>query len=129
MYRNPLQAPFAPIDQGLGELTAKEQLDAMHATAVAIYNAKAAGDVEEVTRLRDVLRQQSRAYLQGSGVSDQLGWVDKLILDTGNWIQSSVNALPGAIAALPSSVGVGLIRAAIPWVAGYFAIKWLAGKV
>lgn len=119
--------PFAPVDQGLGEIAPEARIQKeLHALAVAIYAAQQARDVERVISLRQqfVVKAREMAALGGG----DLTWLDRFILTTGTWIEQSVKALPAAIAALPAGVGVGLIKAALPYALLYFGVRYLMGK-
>lgn len=109
----------------LGELAAEEEgardtflVRQMHALAIAINQAKERGDRAGVEALLARFKVLATEYRQ-RGATDFSAF-DRFILTVGQWIETSVDAIPGAIAALPMAVGKGLIAAAIP-----FALLWL----
>jgi hypothetical protein len=113
-------------------------LQQLHALAVAIYqaqqDAKAAqerGDIQyatnriqEVARLRDQFQVLAHQFV---GV-DALGGVDAFILKTGTWVEQSMKALPGALAAIPSAFGQATFMALLPWVGAGLLVLWFLGR-
>ncbi len=80
--------------------------------------AKASGDTVQYAQLQQAYLQlnDARAKLVAGITSDSdLTAIDKLILDTGNYIDQVVSALPGAIAAVPAGIGKGIIGAIWPF--------------
>ena len=105
------------VFSGLGETVTETDptrlVRELHATAVAIYQAKTRGDVTGVQNLLAHFRAVAEAYRR-TGASD-LSQFDALILETGRWVEKALAAVPGAVAALPLAIGEGLIKAAIPF--------------
>ena len=99
---------------------------AMHDVAVAIYAAKQRNDRAEVERLLEQFRVFADEY-RARGATD-LSAVDRFVLAVGNWIENAVDAIPAAIAALPTAVGKGLIQAVIPFAALYLGFLWLTSQ-
>lgn len=85
----------------------------MHALNIAITQAKARNDKQTVAALLERYKALADQY-RALGGADLTG-VDRFILTTGQWIEGVVTAIPSAISALPTAVGSGLIRAAIPF--------------
>jgi hypothetical protein len=100
----------------LGEVRTDDPflLQQMHALAISIGQAKDRGDKAAVIALRNRFEQLA-AQFRANGGTEGLSAVDNFILAVDQWIQTSVDAIPGAIAALPVAVGKGLIMAAIPF--------------
>lgn len=129
--------PGPAVDYNLGELGwhtslgdtpsdgGAALLQQLHQIALQINAAKAAGDTQQVTDLLAQFQQVASDYRAAGDPADQLTTFDQFVLDTGNWVQQSVNALPGAISALPSAIGSGLLQAAIPWAIGFAVYIWL----
>jgi len=112
----------------------------LHAIALTIYQAQqdilaaqARGDTAYVrARLQDLQRMRgffetTAAQLRGNDPL-ALSSVERFILAAGTWIDNSVRALPGAIAAIPNALisaigdigshaGSSLLGAALPWLA------------
>ena len=99
----------------LGEVRTDDPflLQQMHALAISIGQAKDRGDKAAVIALRNRFEQLAAQYRANGG--DGLSAVDNFILAVDQWVQTSVDAIPGAIAALPVAIGKGLITAAIPF--------------
>lgn len=111
---------------GLGEVRTDDPflVQQMHALAIAINQAKERGDRADVIALRQKFAQLAAQYRANGG--DGLSAVDNFILAVDQWIATSVDAIPGAIAALPVAVGKGLIQAALPFALlaiGYIALR------
>jgi hypothetical protein len=85
----------------------------MHALALAIYQAKQRNDRAAVIALRDRFELLANEY-RSHGTND-LTPVDNFLLAVDKWVETAVDAIPAAIAALPTAVGSGLIKAAIPF--------------
>jgi hypothetical protein len=94
----------------------------MHALAISIYQARQRNDKADVEALLQRFNALADEY-RSTG-SDMTG-VDNFILAVGTWIDTSVDAIPNAIAALPTAVGTGLIKAAIPFAALYLGFIFL----
>lgn len=126
-------------------------LTELHALALSIYQAtqdvlaaQARGDVsyvqariQDVRRLRDIFATTSAQFTAKDPYA--LGAIDRFILGTGTWIEQSLRALPGAIAALPialvdglgrvaGSAGVSVLGGILPWVGLGLVVIWLVGK-
>jgi hypothetical protein len=100
----------------------------LHGLAVSISTEKARGNVAGVkamlpyfqsivAKMNDVNRQ-----LYNAEFTD----FDQFIADTGTWIQDTVQALPGAIAAVPAAIGKGLLQGVWPFAllfAGYLFVR------
>jgi hypothetical protein len=95
----------------------------MHAIATAIYQAKLRGDKTDAANLLSQFQELANEY-RSRGASDMTPF-DNFVLATGQWIQQSVDAIPNALAALPTGVGLGLIKAALPFAALYLGYLWL----
>jgi hypothetical protein len=95
----------------------------MHALAIAIYDAKQRGDKAAVEALLARFVALANEY-RARGAGDMTG-TDTFILKVGQWIEDSVTAIPSAISALPTAVGEGLIRAAVPFALLYVGFLWL----
>lgn len=94
----------------------------MHALALAIYQARQRNDKAGVQALLDRFRLLANEYRsRGADVTP----FDNFINAVGVWIETSVDAIPDAIAKLPQAVGVGLIKAAIPFAALYLGYLYL----
>ncbi len=96
----------------------------LHALAVAIYQAKQRNDKADAAAL--LVRFQALANELASYNTTDLTPFDNFVLATGQWIETSVDAIPRALAALPAAVGGGLIQAAIPFAvlfAGYVLLR------
>lgn len=96
----------------------------MHALATAIYQAKQRNDKADAANLLSQFQELANEY-RARGAADITPF-DNFVLATGRWIESSVDAIPSALAALPAAVGGGLIRAAIPYAllfAGYVLLR------
>ena len=114
-----------PVGFGAVEDTSRDTylVQQMHAIAIAIYQAKQRGDKADAANLL-VKFQQLADEFRARGTSDMTPF-DNFVLATGDWIQTSVDALPAAIAALPTGIGKGLIEAAIPFALLYVGFLWL----
>lgn len=115
----------------------------LHGLALALYQAhqdvlaaQARGDVPYMrARLQDAANLQrlfadTAAQFRATGQltdPDGLTAIDRIIVTAGNWIQASVAALPGAIAALPNAfvaalalilekAGGAATKAVFPWI-------------
>jgi hypothetical protein len=123
--------PGPASDFNLGDATtdstSQALLATLHGIAVAINQAKLNGDTETVQNLLVNFQQVADAYRAAGGDSNQLTAFDQFILDTGNWVAQTVGALPGAISAVPSAIGKGLIGAALPFVLLYVGYLFLSG--
>lgn len=98
----------------------------LHALAIAISQAKDRNDKTDAAALLLKFRQLADLYRQ-NGTSDMTAW-DNFVLATGQWIATSVDAIPSAIAALPGAVGEGLIRAAIPYALLFLGYLYLRSR-
>lgn len=99
----------------------------LHGLAVSISTERQRGNVagvkamlpyfkDTVAKMNEINRQ-----LYNADFTD----FDQFILSTGDWIASTVQALPGAISAVPTAIGTGLVKAAIPFAllfAGYLFV-------
>jgi hypothetical protein len=77
--------------------------------------------VEDVRRLRDLFAatlDEMRPIQERLGAGDLSG-AERALLGVGTWIEQSVRALPGAIAALPKAVLAGVTEAVTP------ALLWI----
>lgn len=116
---------------GLGETASEAHtrlIRELHDVAVAINVAKQAGDVERVQYLRgrfDVIASEYRGLDSG----DKLTGFDSFLLATDKWIRDSLNALPGAISAIPAKTFEGVLRGVLPWALGYAGLLYLMRKV
>lgn len=118
---------------GLGEITQTDPaklVRELHATAIAINQAKARNDVDGTRALlahfRDVAAQYKALGAQAD--AKEFGFADSIILSTGQWIEAALAALPEATAALPRAIGEGLIKAAIPFALLYAGFLFLTRK-
>lgn len=102
---------------GLGEVIIETDptrlVRELHATAVALFQAKQRGDVTGVRNLLEHFKAVADAYRK-TGASD-LTTFDRLILSTGDWVEKAVAAVPGAVAAIPRAIGSGLLQGALPF--------------
>ena len=112
---------------GTSDSTSQALLATLHGIAVAINQAKLNNDPATVQSLLINFQQVADAYRAAGGDSTQLTVFDQFVLDTGNWISQTVGALPGAISAVPSAIGKGLIGAALPFVLLYIGYLFLSG--
>lgn len=115
---------------GLGSTTDQDLLKQLHALAVSIYAAQqeavqlsrsgqpelARKRVLDVSALRDQFQAVAEAFRKNDPSGTQLSWIESGLLSLGTWIEQSLAALPGAIAALPKAIGEGLAMGAVPWV-------------
>jgi hypothetical protein len=85
----------------------------MHTIAQAIYDAKQANDKVKASVLLEQFQAVANQYRANGGT--ELTAVDNFVLAVGNWIESSIDAIPAAIAALPKAIGFGLLQAAVPF--------------
>lgn len=85
----------------------------MHRVATLIYAAKQRNDVAEVQRLWVEFKGYSDEYRERGPIG--VNAFDKFVLSTGEWIEASLAAVPGAIAAPFQAVGSGLIRGLAPF--------------
>lgn len=99
----------------------------LHALAIAIYQAKQRNDKIGVQNLLQRFRMLADEY-ESRGDSDMTAF-DNFILATGDWIETSVDKIPQAIAALPYAVGAGLIQGALPWALLGLGYLWFRGKL
>lgn len=113
----------------------------LHGLALTIYQAQqdvlaaqARGDVayvgarlQDLRRLRDLFADTARRFQANDPAV--LGALDRFILGAGTWIEQSVDALPGAIAAIPNAIlkalgdianeaGKQATGAILPWLIG-----------
>jgi hypothetical protein len=101
----------------MADTTARETflVNQLHALAISIGQAKARNDVADVQNLQAAFKQLAAEYAAiGSG---DVTAFDRAILSTDAWIRSALDAIPGAVAAIPSAIGMGLLKAAAPFVA------------
>lgn len=114
-----------PVGFGAIEDTSRDTylVRQMHAIAVAIYQAKQRGDKADAANLLTQFQELADEY-RARGASDMTPF-DNFVLATGQWISDSVDAIPSALAALPTAVGSGLIQAAIPFALLYVGYLWL----
>jgi hypothetical protein len=87
---------------------------ALHDTAVKLYAAKQAGDKAEVARLLGIFEQQADA-IRAQGDTDMTA-IDRFILAVGNYLEGVVDALPSALAALPTAAGKALGMSLSAWI-------------
>jgi len=113
---------------GLGEIVTAHTdtylVQQMHALALSIYQAKQRNDRTTVAALLQRFEMLADEY-RSHGDAD-LTATDRFILAVNDWIETSVDAIPSAIAALPTAIGKGLISAAIPFAvlfAGYVVLR------
>lgn len=96
----------------------------LHALALAIGQAKDRNDKADAASLLIRFKALAEEY-RNAGAGDMTAY-DNFVLAVGDWIESSIDAIPGAIAALPVAVGKGLLMAAVPFIAmglGYLLFK------
>src|SRR5689334_21996059 len=103
----------------------------MYALNRAIADARNRGDVADVQNMLSVYKTLLAHY---KDVSAQLGQkdfsgYDKFVLDTGNYVAKAAAAVPDAIGALPSAVGKGLLKGAIPFLALFGIYLFVKGKL
>jgi len=103
----------------------------MYALNRAIADAKNRGDVADVQSMLSVYKTLLAHYKDVSALLGQKDFssYDKFVLDTGNYVAKAAAAVPGAIAALPSAVGKGLLKGALPFVALLGLYIFLRGKL
>lgn len=123
--------PRSLVYPGLGQITETDPtklVRELHATAIAINQAKARKDIAGVQNLMQHFRDVADQYISLGAQADaaEFSWLDKFILATGTWIEDSIKALPGAIAAVPSAIGEGIIKASFPFIllfGGYIVLR------
>jgi hypothetical protein len=97
----------------------------MHALAIAIYQAKQRNDRVGVQNLTERFKLLANEYaLRGNDSTA----TDRFIIAVGDWVETAVDAIPNAIAALPKAVGFGLMEAAIPFAILFVGYKFLTSS-
>lgn len=96
----------------------------MHNLANQIYAAKQRNDRVAVAALAEQFRVVADQY-RALGSAD-MSAIDRFLIAVDQWIETSIDAIPGAIAALPRAVGSGLIQAAIPFALLYLGYIFLS---
>lgn len=114
----------------IGDLQEKYRSQ-LHAAGVAISQARDRNDPIGARNLLPVFKLYRDRYHAAGASTLDLGSFDRFILDTGNWINASLAALPNAIAAVPKAISLGLIKGAMPLlvVAGVFLLARKKGYV
>lgn len=95
----------------------------MHRISQLIYNAKQANNVPEVQRLLAEFQPLADEYRERGAIG--VSPFDKFILTTGEWVQQTVNAVPGVI----SGIGVGAIKSLWPFALIGAAILYFKSKL
>lgn len=118
----------ATLSGTLVEDTARDTflVQQMHALAIAIYQAKQRNDRIGVENLLAAFQQLADEY-RARGATDMTSF-DNFVLSVGNWVETSVDKIPQAIAALPKAVGAGLIQAAIPFIVLYLGFLFVTSR-
>jgi hypothetical protein len=98
----------------IGDLQEK-YVKQLHAASVAINQARDRNDPIGVRGLLPVFKIYRNRYQAAGASTLELSAFDKFILDTGNWANAAIAALPNAIAALPKAIGWGLLKGAFPF--------------
>jgi hypothetical protein len=98
----------------------------LHALAVSLYQAHQRGDKADAAAL--AAKMQELANELRSYNNADITAFDRLILATSDWVERSIDAIPGAIAALPRAIGGGLIQAAIPFAVLFLGYLWLTSS-
>lgn len=111
----------------------------LHAIALSIYQAQqranknlADGNVTQAQREAQVvltlrgLFQRKAAEIRALVPGLDLSWVDRMTLATGEWVTAVLQALPGALAAIPNAFvdGLGRIAANAGNQAGKAILPW-----
>ena len=97
----------------------------MHALATAIYQAKQRNDRTAVVNLTERFKLLANEYsLRGNDSTA----TDRFILAVGDWVETAVDAITSAIAALPKAVGFGLIEAAIPFAILFVGYQYITSS-
>lgn len=99
----------------------------MHALSQQIYDAKQRKDVAEVQRLLAQFQPLADEYRERGSIG--VSPFDTFIVATGNWINQTLAAVPGAIAAPLGAVGEGLIRGLLPFAAIALAFAYIKKKL
>lgn len=103
----------------------------LHAINLSIVAERQRGNVEGVRALLPIYNTWLGRYKE---ISRQLGQTDftsfdRFVASTGDYVSKAVAAIPNAAAALPSAIGQGLVKAAIPFAALGLAWLWFRGKL
>lgn len=120
--------PRSLTQPGMGETerTDKFLLDQMHAIAISIGQARARGDEAGVVNLQAAFKQLEQEYRARS--NDYLTPIDKLIANTGQYVEDVVAAIPNAISAVPKGIASGVIQAVLPFALMYVAFMAFTRK-
>lgn len=89
---------FSDVVSGASS-TADTLLQRLHQVAVQIAAARARGDVAAVSALRGQFTEIAE-QIRAQGATDMTA-IDRAILAIGNYVSGVVDALPGALSALP----------------------------
>ncbi len=103
----------------------------MYALNRAIADARNRGDVADVQNMLSVYKTLLAHYKEVSAKLGQKDFsaLDKFVLDTGTYVQKAAAAIPDAVGALPSAIGKGLLKGALPFVALVGIYLFLKGKL
>ena len=119
---------------GMGEIITETDptklVRELHATAVALSQAKARNDVAGVKALLSHFQAVAYQYTSTGAAADaaEFSFVDNIVLSTGDWIEKAVAAIPSAVSAIPFAIGQGLLKAALPFALLYGGYLFLRSK-
>lgn len=97
---------FSDVVSGSGTVSSGTLLQRLHAVAVAMAAARQRGDVEAVASLQPQFNALADA-IRAQGDTDMTA-IDRAVLAVGNYVEGVVDALPSALAALPTAAGKAL---------------------
>lgn len=120
---------FGAVDTTTLEAEWQRLRNILHGLAVSIATERERGNVAGVQAMlpyfKDTVAKMTDINRQLYKSESELTGFEQFVVDTGDWIQSSVQAVPGAISALPTAIGAGLIKAAIPFAVLYIGYRYL----
>lgn len=105
-----------------------QQMRAINLSIVAERNRGNVAGVQALLPMYNTWLARYKAVAVQLGQKDFTTF-DKFVLDTGTYVSKAVAALPNAAAALPSAIGQGLLKGALPFAALALLYLFIRGKL